>query len=104
MKQFEVWLINLDPTVGSEMTKTRPCVVISPDEMNQLNTRLVAPLTGTTHRKWAFRVHSNFKGIKGQIALDQMRAVDKTRGNKHLGNVNKATASSIKKILQAMFA
>lgn len=103
MKQFEVWLVVLDPTRGGEMSKTRPCVVVSPDEMNTLRTRIVAPLTSTV-RQWRFRVQCHFEGVDGEIALDQLRSIDKTRGKRLLGQVDKATASQISKTLQDMFA
>src|ERR1017187_10882046 len=81
----EVWLVSLDPTRGSEMRKTRPCVVISPDEMNRhLRTVLVAPLT-TSGREYPFRVAIHFEGKNGHAALDQIRAVDRTRMVRCLG-------------------
>ena len=79
VQRFEVWLINLDPTQGSEINKTRPCVVLSPDEMNRyLRTVTIAALT-STRRDYPSRVDCTFQGKEGQIALDHLRSVDKTR-------------------------
>lgn len=79
VKRFEVYLVNLDPTVGSEIQKTRPCVVVSPDEMNRhIRTVIVAPMT-TTHRQYPTRVACCFRGKDGQVVLDQLRTVDKER-------------------------
>ena len=79
MQRFEVWLVNLDPTQGSEINKTRPCVVLSPDEMNRyLRTVTIAALT-STRRDYPSRVDCTFQGKEGQVALDHIRSVDKTR-------------------------
>ncbi|MEP0895705.1 type II toxin-antitoxin system PemK/MazF family toxin [Leptolyngbya sp. FACHB-1624] len=79
VRRFDVFLVQLDPTVGSEIQKTLPCVIISPDEMNRLlKTVLIAPLT-SVRRNFPFRVDCQFQGKVGQIVLDQIRAVDKTR-------------------------
>jgi len=104
MKQFEIWLIDLDPTSGAEINKIRPCVIISPDTMNKLKTRLVAPMT-TAIKPWPFRPNCVFQGKKGQIALDQMRCVD-LRGRKlrKIGALGDATANTIKQTLQHMFS
>src|SRR5215813_307693 len=103
MKQFEVYLVNLDPTVGSEIKKTRPAVIISPDVMNKnLNTVIIAPLTSTL-KNYPSRVKSLFKRKNGEIVLDQIRAVDKIRLNKKLGTLPPQTADDIKKVLQTMF-
>jgi len=101
--RFEVWNINLDPTKGSEMKKTRPCVVVSPDEMNAvLNTVIVAPLTHTV-KGYPSRVESFFQGQRGEVALDQIRSVDKTRLTGKLGVVDAVTAENICATLQEMF-
>ena len=79
INRFEVWLVNLEPTLGSEINKTRPCLVISPDVVNKhLNTITVAAMTGTI-RPYPTRVNCNFQKRLGQVALDQMRSVDKIR-------------------------
>src|SRR6185312_7619589 len=85
IKQFGVYLVNLDPTIGSEIQKTRPCMIISPDEMNKhLKTVIIVPLTSTI-RQYPTRINCKFEGKSGQLALDQMRAVDKIRLVKQLG-------------------
>jgi mRNA interferase MazF len=104
MKQFEVYLVNLDPTVGSEVKKTRPAIIVSPDAMNKiLNTVIIAPLTSTL-KGYPSRVLSNFKGQKGEIVLDQLRAVDKIRLGKKLGKADITTAQNIKAVIQTMFS
>ena len=104
IKRFEVYLINLDPTVGHEIKKTRPCLIVSPDEMNRfISTVIVAPMT-TQGRSYPTRVSCTFQGKKGRIVLDQIRTIDKKRLVKKLGVVSgKAQAGTIK-ILQEMFA
>jgi mRNA interferase MazF len=100
----EVWLAQLDPTVGSEIQKTRPCVVISPAEMhNHLRTVIVAPMT-TASRPAAFRVPVTFKGKTGLILLDQIRTLDKTRLIRREGAVHATTLNKTLAILQVMFA
>ncbi len=102
--QFDVYLISLDPTLGSEIKKTRPCLVVSPNEMNNaLNTVLIAPMT-TNIRGYPSRVQTTFQGTKGDIALDQMRAVDKKRLVKKLGIINAGTSKKVINILQEMFS
>ena len=87
MKRFDVYLINLDPTVGSEIQKTRPCVIVSPDESNAyIATVIIAPMT-TRGRAYPTRVACEFGGKNGQIVLDQIRTVDKTRLIKRLGHL-----------------
>lgn len=104
VSQFEVYLVSLDPTQGSEIKKTRPALVISPNEMNQtLRTVLVAPMT-TTLRHFPSRVKTTFQGKKGDIALDQMRAVDRSRLVKKLGNIHHTTADKTLAVLQEMFS
>ena len=104
MTRGEIWLVNLDPTVGSEVKKTRPCVVVSPSEMHDhLRTVLVAPMT-TAGRKAPFRSGINHGGRKGLILLDQIRAVDKTRLAKKLGAASAKTLTSTLSTLQELFA
>jgi mRNA interferase MazF len=99
----EIWLVNLDPTVGSEIRKTRPCVVVSPAEMHDhLRTVIVAPMT-TGSRAAPFRIGVTHGGRKGLILLDQMRAVDKTRLAKKLGAVSPKTLTSTLSTLQETF-
>ena len=79
LKQYSIVLVNLEPTIGSEIKKTRPCVVISPDEMNKhLNTIVVAPMTKNL-KKYPTRVPANYNGKKGMIVIDQIRTIDKAR-------------------------
>ena len=100
----EIWLVNLDPTVGSEIRKTRPCVVVSPAEMHDhLRTVIVAPMTTGSHVA-PFRIGVSHAGKKGLILLDQMRAVDKVRLAKRLGEVSARTLSSVLSTLQEVFA
>lgn len=102
--RFEIYLVNLDPSVGSEIRKTRPCLVISPNEMNRwIKTVLVAPMT-TKGRKYPTRVNCEFQGKKGQIALDQIRTVDKTRLVKRLGIIGDSVQHDVLSTLREMFA
>ncbi len=104
MTRGEIWLVNLDPTIGSEIRKTRPCVVVSPAEMHDyLRTVIVAPMT-TKNRAAPFRIGVTHGGKKGLILLDQMRAVDKARLTKRLGAVSAKTLSSTLSTLQEVFA
>lgn len=94
-QRFEVWLVNLDPTQGSEINKTRPCVVISPDELNRyLRTVTIAALT-SSQRAYPSRVDCAFQGKDGQVALDHIRSVDKTRLVRRLGVLETDTAQEI---------
>lgn len=103
MTRGEIWLVNLDPTVGSEIRKTRPCVVVSPSEMHDhLRTVIVAPMT-TGSRAAPFRIGVTHGGRKGLILLDQMRAVDKARLSKKLGLVSAKTLTSTLSTLQEVF-
>ena len=100
----EVWLVQLDPTVGSEIQKTRPCVLISPPEMlNHLHTVIVAPMTTGSHPA-AFRIPLTFKGKTGLIVLDQIRTIDKTRLVRREGTVQAATLKRTLLTLQTMVA
>ena len=104
VNRFEIHLVELDPTVGSEIQKTRPCVIVSPDEMNhQLRTALVAPMT-RKGRSYPSRVGCRFQGKNGEIALDQIRAVDQIRLIKKLGRLDPKTASEVLKALAELFA
>jgi mRNA interferase MazF len=99
----EVWLVNLDPTVGSEIRKTSPCVVVSPAEMHDhLRTVIVAPMTTKGHPA-PFRIAVTHAGKKGLILLDQMRTVDKTRLVKKLGAVSPKTLTTVLNTLQEIF-
>jgi mRNA interferase MazF len=102
--RFDVYLVTLDPTRGSEIQKTRPCVVISPDEMNAwLRSVIVAPMT-TTIRPYPSRVNLVFARRKGQVALDQIRTVDRSRLVRKLGRLDDATGITIATVLTEMFA
>ena len=104
VSRFEVYLVNLDPTVGSEIRKLRPCLVISPDEMNRhLRTVIVAPMT-TRGQPYPTRVACRFQGKEGQVVLDQIRTVDRARLARKLGQMSPKTANDVLKGLQAMFA
>lgn len=103
VNRFEVYLINLDPTQGSEIKKTRPCLVISPNEMNRfISTVIIAPMT-TKGRDYPTRVICEFQGKQGQIVLDQIRTVDKSRLIHKLGEIDKDSQSEVLAILTEMF-
>ena len=103
-KRFDVFLVNLDPTIGSEIQKTRPCVIISPDEMNcNISTVIIAPMT-TKGRIYPTRVICQFQGKDGQIVLDQIRTVDKSRLVKKIGEISQAEQREVLGILAEMFA
>ena len=103
-RRDEVWLIRLDPSLGAEIRKTRPCLVVSPDEMNEpLRTVLVAPMT-TTLRNYPTRVTVKFLGKTGQIALDQIRAIDRERLVRKLGTIPARVTQEISDVLPEMFA
>ena len=99
----EVYLVNLDPTVGHEIKKSRPCLIVSPDEMNTLKTVLIAPMT-TVIRDFPFRVSIHFAGKKGQVALDQIRCIDKVRLCKKLGVIDTVYGNEISKTLVEIFS
>jgi mRNA interferase MazF len=104
VKRFEVYLINLDPTIGSEIQKTRPCLVISPDEMNnRIATVIIAPMT-TKGRNYPTRVTCQFEGKSGQIALDQIRTADKSRLVKRFGKIPPETQYEVLAVLLEMFS
>jgi mRNA interferase MazF len=103
VKQYEIVLVNLDPTVGSEMKKTRPCVVISPNEMNKyLQTIVVAPMTSSS-KTYPTRVEIQHDKKKGWIVLDQIRTVDRQRIIKVLGNLNDKEATKVKGVLKETY-
>jgi mRNA interferase MazF len=103
-RRFEIYLVNLDPTVGREMKKMRPCVVVSPDEMNRhVQTVIVAPMT-TKGQPYPTRVACTFQGKRGQIVLDQIRVIDRTRLVKRLGKLTAGQAAAVLAVLGAMFA
>ena len=104
IKRFDVYLINLDSTVGSEIKKRRPCLVISPDEMNRnIRTVIVAPMT-TAVKAYPTGVFCEFQGKKGQIVLDQIRTIDKTRLVKKLGTIDPETQLKVIATLQRLFS
>ena len=104
VKRFDVFLINLNPAKGHEIQKVRPCLVISPDEMNQhISTVIIAPMT-TKGRNYPTRIACVFQGKKGRIVLDQIRSVDKTRLVKNLGTISISARSSVLATLKEMFA
>ena len=104
MNRFDVFLVNLDPTIGSEIRKTRPCLIISPDEMNHfIATIIVAPMT-TKGKNYPTRIPCTFKRKSGQIVLDQIRTVDKTRLVKKLGSIEATTQAKVLLTLAEMFA
>ncbi len=103
VQRFDVWLVDLNPTRGREINKTRPCVVISPNEMSALSKVLAAPMT-TKGFEFPFRIGCRFKSKKGLILLDQTRAVDKSRLVKKLGVIGPNTRKELCTCLQEMFA
>jgi mRNA interferase MazF len=104
VKRFDVFLINLDPTVGAEMKKTHPGVIISPDEMNRhIATVIIAPMT-TQGKTYPTRVTCKFQGKQGLVVLDQIRTVDKTRLAKKLGRIDTKTQSDVLTVLGEMFS
>jgi mRNA interferase MazF len=104
VRRFEVHLISLDPTKGSEIRKTRPCVVISPNEMNRhIKTVIIAPMTSTI-KNYPTRVTTTFQGKRGQVVLDQIRTVDKSRLIKKLGSISSSAKEKVLGVLQEMFA
>jgi mRNA interferase MazF len=104
MNRFDVFLVNLDPTIGHEIKKTRPCLIISPNEMNRfIATVIIAPMT-SKGRDYPSRVDCTFQGIQGQIVLDQVRTVDKLRLVKRLGTISETTQQKVLHVLNEMFA
>lgn len=104
VRRFDVFLVNLDPTVGSEIRKARPCLVVSPDEMNlHIRTVVVAPMT-TKGRPYPSRVETHFDGKDGQVVIDQIRTIDKLRLIKHLGTLDPNEAAEVLDVLREFFA
>lgn len=104
VNRFDINLINLDPTVGSEIKKTRPCLIISPDEMNRhIRTVIAAPMTSIS-KSYPTRVACTFKDKEGQIVLDQIRTIDKARLVKKLGTIDSNTQLEVISVLQRLFA
>jgi mRNA interferase MazF len=100
LKQYQIILVNLDPTIGSEIKKTRPCVVISPDEMNiYLRTAIVAPMT-TTSKKYPTRIEVKHDGRMGWLVIDQIRTIDKQRIIKVLGRLSKPEIKELKLVIK----
>lgn len=100
--QYSVYLVNLDPTIGHEIKKTRPCLVISPDEMNQnIQTVIIAPMTTKSH-KYPTRIPVTLQNKKGWIILDQLRTIDNQRLIKKIGKINAETVKDVKSIIKEM--
>jgi mRNA interferase MazF len=103
IRRFEVWLVNLDPTIGSEIKKTRPAIIVSPDITNKyLNTIIIAPLTSTI-KPYPTRVTCIFQKKQGQVVLDQVRTVDKARLVKRLGKMDEKTNRVVCEVLYQLF-
>ena len=104
VRRFDVFLVGLDPTIGSAIQKGRPCLVISPDEMNRhIKTVIIAPMT-TQGRRYPTRVACEFQGKQGQIVLDQIRIVDKSRLIRKLGRIDNQTQVKVLSVLREMFS
>ena len=102
--RFDVYYVNLDPTMGSEIKKTRPCVIISPDEMNRhIRTVIIAPLTKVI-RNYPTRITCTIEGKKGQIVLDQIRTIDKSRLIRKIDTLSKTTQKKVLSVLLEMFS
>ena len=102
INQYNIYLVNLDPTIGHEIKKTRPCLVISPNEMNHnIDTIIIAPMTTKSHA-YPTRISVKFDSKKGWIVLDQLRTVDKIRLIKQLGKITKKETSEVKRVLKEM--
>jgi mRNA interferase MazF len=103
VNRFDVFLVSLDPTVGHEIKKTRPCTVVSPDEMNHhIGTVIIAPMT-TRERDYPTRVSCSFQGVEGQVVLDQIRTVDKARLVRRLGRLSPTASDRLLSVLIEMF-
>ena len=104
IRRFEVYLVGLDPTIGSEIQKARPCLVVSPDEMNDaIRTVIIAPMT-TKGRAYPTRVPCRFRRKNGQVVLDQIRTVDQIRLVQKLGRLDRETSTTVLDVLREMFA
>ena len=103
MNQYEIILVNLDPTIGSEMKKTRPCVIISPDEMNKyIQTVVIAPMTSAS-KKYPTRVEIKHNKTKGWVVIDQIRTIDKKRVVKILGKLTEKEIFKVKSVIQETY-
>lgn len=103
VSRYDVFIVNLDPTAGHETKKSRPCVVISPDEMNHnIGTVIVAPMT-TKGRNYPTRIDCTSQSVEGQVVLDQIRTVDKVRLVKRLGRISEATGDLVLETMREMF-
>jgi len=103
IKQYEIYLINLNPTIGAEINKTRPCLIISPDELNEpLKTVIVAPLTTKIKNNYPFRPKINIENKEGQIVLDQISTIDKKRCVKRISEIDEKTKIKVKEIILKM--
>lgn len=104
IRRFEVYLINLDPTIGKKIKKTRPCLIISPDDMNKyISTVIIAPMT-TKGRNYPTRIACQFEGKDGQIVLDQIRTIDKVRIIRKLGKINTSMQKEVLTTLIELFS
>jgi len=104
IRRFEVYLINLDPTIGKKIKKTRPCLIISPDDMNKyISTLIIAPMT-TKGRNYPTRIACQFEGKDGQIVLDQIRTIDKVRIIRKLGKINTSIQKEVLTTLIELFS
>jgi len=102
VEQYSICLVNLEPTIGHEIKKTRPCVIISPDEMNQhISTIIIAPMTTKSHA-YPTRIPLTFQGKKGWIVLDQIRTIDKRRVIKKIGKISTNKIAEIKNVINEM--
>ena len=102
ISQYHIYLVNLDPTVGHEIQKTRPCLVISPDEMNQnIQTVIIAPMTTKSH-KYPTRIPVTIQNKRGWIVLDQIRTIDNKRIIKKIGKINTETIKEVKSVIKEM--
>jgi mRNA interferase MazF len=103
LEQYQIVVVNLDPTVGSEIRKTRPCLIVSPDEMNDfLKTVVIAPIT-SQYRNYPSRVEFNFEGVQNWIVLDQIRTIDKKRILKVIDYLPKISILEVKKVIKVMY-
>ena len=103
IEQYDIYWVDLDPTRGGEMTKTRPCVVVSPSELNKyLMTVIIAPITSTL-RNYPYRVHCSITGREGEIATDQIRTVDKGRLKRKMGSLTPNEVNKLREVLRQMF-
>lgn len=102
-QQYDVFIVNLDPTVGSEIKKTRPCVIISPDEMNKyLDTLVIAPITSQS-KNYPTRVRIDLEGQENWVVIDQIRTIDKSRLTKKIGRLGQKETASIKHVIKETF-